>query len=368
MDKKYTFEQISDFIKGKGCLIISSKDTYKNTKTDITIKLKCEHDYVTTYNQFMRKCTYDCKKCIDKLMKLNSYNYELNTITSAINEGDMICTLKDKLSSYFDVKKNNESCLADLLIKPINILENNWLAIQLKTNSGKEIAQYSFKKIDKYPNMIVICIYIPNFKLWIFNGSELINLSSLSIGKKKSKYNKYEIKEEDLIKTLKIAYETGKYNNIDIIKDSIETLNIPRCASSKIEHIHRVKRENLLNHIYTITYPKYDGSKTDCLFNQFKLQDKPFAKRNGCNDLYQVNIPLNHYTIKDNDFYWLYTEDLNYKDNFIVLSSKILEETGFFNKFGYLKTISFSMKRKHEFHKYMFDYKNIDLEKLQNLI
>ena len=75
-----------------------------------------------------------------------------------------------------------------------------------------------------------------------------------------------------------------------------------------------------------------------------------------------------HYKKGNNDFYWLYTEDLNYKDKFIVLSVKVLDDAELFNKDGYLKTIAFSMKRKHEFHKYMFDYTNIDFERLKHII
>lgn len=366
-DTKYTFEQISQLIEEKGCTIISKKETYKNTKANITIKLKCGHEYITTYNQFMRKCVYDCKECINKSMILNNYNHELNATNNAINEGNMICTLKEKLESYFDVVKNNESCLADMLIKPKNITENNWMAIQIKTNNSKKVAQYTFGKINKYPNMLVICIYIPIFKLWIFNGSDLIKLTTVTIGKILSKYNKYEIKPNDLIKTLKFAYETGKYNNIDIIKDTLEFLNIPRSIFSKIEHTHRLKREALFKNLYTITYPKYDNSKTDCLFNNFKIQDKTFNKKYDCSDWYNAKLPTNHYKRCDNDFYWLYTEDPNYKEKFIILSVKVLDDAKLFNENGYLKIISFSMKRNHEFHKYMFDYTKPDLVKIKEL-
>lgn len=99
-----------------------------------------------------------------------------------------------------------------------------------------------------------ICEKQKIFKIWILNGSDLINLKTLSIGKNISKYSKFEIKEDHIIETLKLAYETGKYNNIDIIKNTLEFLNIPRTNFSQIEHMHRVKRETLLKHIYTI-YP-----------------------------------------------------------------------------------------------------------------
>lgn len=367
MSEKYTFEQIKDFVKNKECLVTSSKETYENTKTPITIRLKCGHEYITTYNQFIRKCTYDCRECISEKMKICNYNTELNTSSSSVNEGNMILLLKDILKTDFDIEKNNEGCLSDFLIKPKEIEENKWLPIQLKTNNCKNNSQYSFHKVSSYPNMIVICIYIPDFKIWIFNGSILTKLQTLSIGKETSKYSKYEINKNNLIKTLQIIYTTEKYNNIDIIKYTKEFLNIPTSIASKIEHNHRVKRENIFKDLYKITYPKYDSSKTDCFFNNFKIQDKTFMKRSDCSDWYHIHIAPDIYKKEDNDYYWLYTNKSQYKNKFFVLPVKVLEESGLF-KNGYLGYVSFSMKREHIFHKYIFDYTDIDFDQFKEII
>lgn len=367
-NKAYTFEHILKLVEEKECKVLSLKEDYKNTKTRIKIKLKCGHEYTTTYNQFMRKCIYDCKECIDKSMILNNYNHELNVSTSSIIEGDIIYKLKEKLKNYFDVEKNKEACLADLLIKPKDVSENNWIAIQLKTNNSNNVYQYGFRKINLYPNMLIICIYIQTFNIWIFNGSDLTKIKVLTIGKTNSKYSRFEIKEDDLINTLKIAYETGKYNNIDIIKSTIENIEIPIGEPNKIEHAHRIKRELVLKKIYTIKYPIYDNSKTDCLINNLRIQDKSLRKRNDCSDWYITTIPSNHYKKNDNDFYWLYTQCSNYKDKFLVLSIKVLEDANLFTEDGYLKTISLSLKRDHKFHKYMFDYTNIDFDRLKQIL
>ncbi len=368
MTIKYTFQEIKDLVKEKECTVISSKDTYRNTKTPITIRLTCCHEYTTTYNQFTRKCVYECNDCIIQKLK-NNYNYELNASKSCINEGNTIIMLKDILNMYFDTEKNNEGCVSDFLIKPKGITDNKWLPIQLKTNNCNNVSQYSFSKVKSYPNMIVICIYIPETKIWIFNGSLLTKINTLSIGKETSKYGKYEINKKDLVKTLQIIYDTEKYNNLDIFKYTKEYLNIPKAMGSIIEHNNRVLRENIFKDLYKITYPEYDSSKNDCFFNDYTIQDKPFKKRHDCSDWYHIQVPQNHYKKDDNDYYWLYANSNTslFKNIFFVLPVKVLEDIGLF-KTGYLGYVSFSMEREHIFHKYMFDYTNIDFDRFKKII
>ena len=86
-----------------------------------------------------------------------------------------------------------------------------------------------------------------------------------------------------------------------------------------------------------------------------------------------VNKQRNHiqYDIGDNNFYWLNCEDLSY---FFVIPEKIFIDKGLIGNNGINKSLFFKITVKDQLHKnsaifqpYMFDYENIDKERLLNI-
>lgn len=212
--------------------------------------------------------------------------------------------------------------------------------------------------------MIVICNYIPTSLYWMFNGSEIYNKTSITIGKNYSKYNKNAIDSKNIVDILVKAYDEHIFNNLPINFKMIEELNIPISDANKIEHINRVKRALLLKDNYVISYPIVDGSKTDVLLNGYKIQDKVPQKKS--KDSYCFKS-VTTYKLDDNNFYWLYFTDC-YKDKFIILPDKYLYDNNYF-KNGILKPyISFSMNKKHIFHEFMFDFNIFDFDKFKKIL
>lgn len=105
---RYTYEDIKIFIEEKQSKLITSKEDYKTTKSKIKIVLKCGHELDTIYTEFMRKCTNECKKCIDKLMKTKNFDANTGIITNIKNECDIIYKLFDILKPFFTVKKHKK--------------------------------------------------------------------------------------------------------------------------------------------------------------------------------------------------------------------------------------------------------------------
>jgi hypothetical protein len=304
----------------------------------------------------------------------NNYNNEIGAQIHSIQEGDTLLTIKKLLHNDFEVKKSHEGCLCDAIIRPYNIEDDFWLPIQLKTNSGAVVQQYSFSKINKYPNMIVLMVYIPLEKMWMINGSLLTDLKCFTIGKKLSKYSQYEINKDDLSKILMNVYNTSSYNDYPINKTQLQTSMIPRQKSQQKEHTNRMKRETYIGDELTITYPNYDGMKHDCIINGMKIQDKT------CNRVRQLSVLRvileKKYKKGDNDFYWLNVSDEKYSNKFYVLPEKLLIDfeiisdtsckTSFYVCFEKESVINRSKLYK-EMNKYLFDYTDLDKKKFLSM-
>ena len=106
-------------------------------------------------------------------------------------------------------------------------------------------------------------------------------------------YDKLEVADDKLCVSLVQAYTS--YSKVRLA-DGI----VPVCLNHKIEHINRLKREELLKQ-YVLTYPNVDGSKWDCMINGHKVQDKVVRKRITCNS---YSTGTAGYEKGDNDFYW----------------------------------------------------------------
>ena len=128
--------------------------------------------------------------------------------TGHYNEERCIDYFIDIIKSEYDYKKTFEGCLADIIVKPKNKPNDSWLQIQVKTNAAR-LGTHSFHSSKKYIDCLILCICWEDKKMWIFDGN-YIEISKISIGFNKSKYEVNECTPENMIAKLNDYY--GKFN------------------------------------------------------------------------------------------------------------------------------------------------------------
>jgi hypothetical protein len=356
---KYTFEYVIELVNQQNCQIISKKTDYIDTKGPLRIKYSCGHEDDTTYNKFMKKCVNKCKNCIYKNLSENNYDYENNADIYSVKESEMFSKIKNILSPEFIVLKTNEGCYADMIIKPIDDNLDRWLPIQLK-GSYTEHYQYSFKMKSYYENLVILCYSELDNRYWIFHGQQVKDITNLSMGKKLSKYSTNEVKIDNISEILLESFNNQTLNSHNIIFNTKKYFNTPACLNHIKENLYRERRYEALKDIVTITYPSINNSKTDCLVNDFKIQDKLAYEKT--KDLFQIQF-LN-YKIGDNDIYWIHFQQEEYKNKCILLPESFLEKSGSNELKKYL---SIRMVENDPAYKYIFDYTNFDVDKFNRL-
>ena len=361
---RVSYETIKENFEKENCQLITTKKEMilnnMNTNSNYIIIATCGHQIDgCNYHMFISK-NYKkkiCKDCINKKLSLaykklnktidgNSYN--LNT------EAQSIKLIKKYLN--LEIKVSPECCLADIAINDHNI-ENKWLPIQVKatikvsTDNG-----YSFQLKHKY-NILIIFVCIEEEKFWIIHGNDILNNKCLSIGLKKSKYNKYQVDKNDLSTKL-----LEFYNNLDTLP--IETIQTPITDNCKKEQLFRKLRETKLN-LVQFEYPEINQCVYDFKVNNYKIQEKTAQLRLDCNHykclLYKKKDGKDccSYEKGDNDFYWI-----NLQDNqtfYIIPEQIILSKTC-------SKGISFAKRNIWlETYKYSYNEENIN-EIINNLL
>ncbi len=303
--QRYTYEKVKSVIEKEGCELITSQAEHNEkkmtTKSLLSVKMCCSHVTSCSLNTFQRRRHYKCETCIFDHMKVSAYDNDTRVAESNKLEAAAFDYIKNNISMVFDVKKTHEGCLTDMIIKPKNILEDEWAGIQIKSSSNNK-SQISFGKIDKYPDIVVVCVSFPERKVWVFQGNGLLGKKTISIGKKKSKYDEHETDVDDLTGKLLGLYQ------ITIKRKSMSEYLTPVTPTQKKEHEYRLRREILL-HWCDFEYPKVDGTKYDVIINGYKIQDKTgIAAVRGLNTYYYCNI-ANGYIKNDNHYYWINMPD-----------------------------------------------------------
>lgn len=365
-----SYEKVVGFFTEQECELLTPKGQYVGTKTKIDVKYKCGHIGKTTFNVFSRKCHSICTDCVHETYKLDMYNHDVKANLTCAQEATVRQTVTDLLEPHFACVKTHEGCLADIIIRPKGNSNNLWMPIQLKTSVRyNNHAHYSFSKISTYRQMLVLMLYFDDCKLkgtWLINGTLLTNLRTLSMGKTSSKYQKYQISLDDLQSILKKAFETTTFNNLPLQLKSYEDWNIPTAPMNKVEHNNRLLREGKLNGHFKVGYPTVDGCVTDCYIDGVKVQDKAYCTNP--KGYYNVLLRRNRaYMLGENDLYWAYS---NKTSIFFAFPESYLKQLGIFDtSSGCAKTTVYIGKLESNAHtKYMFDYNNLDITRLKDVL
>jgi hypothetical protein len=372
-----TYEKIYEYFESKSCKLCYTKEEfesyYKNNSQKLKYIASCGHENNVCWKNFSGlNQGIQCPSCVNKnigvkLQKLysgNNFNSALKQEYSGIK---YFISLVDEL---YDVKKTFDGCKADIAIKPKKCELDKWLGVQVKTTNKKtERDQYYFRlNNSNYEDCLLLCICEEDKKTWLIPYKDVKGQKTIGIAKK-SKYNIYEVNNENLFELLEIFYTTLPTFEYNI-------LNIPTSKSQQQEQEFRNLRENKINFI-EFTNNDIEGLVYDFKIGNKKVQEKvgSYCKENNPNmflfNLNKYDCRINGkcqqkcYEEGDNDLYWL-----NCKNNkFYVIPEDVLIEQGFVGK-SCKKQLYVSPTNTNTSwcNQYQFDYNNIDKERLLQIV
>ena len=369
--KKIDYANLKIILKDIELLTTNDEWNQTNKTRNDKIKIKCINNNCNNIRILpIKGINYDTKMCKEcskhlisqKILKYTKdenqfHNYEENTFNK----------LTTLLINDFIIKKTNDGCYCDMYIKPINMIEDKWMQIQIKTSKyvGRN---YSFSFHNNiYTNMVVILNHLIDNKIWLIKGDLIPSVNKLTIGKKKSIYDKYIVDDNDIKNNLIIFYNSLTLYTEKFILEQLSKTNLT-------EHLHRKKREEILKNIFNIKYPSCDNLSYDLEINNYKIQDKSGRVKTKNNKTYFEFVlkkgknGSKWYNINDNDFYWLYN---NINSKFLIIPQNELYKLNYIKsnnddiKLKSSLTINFDSNNK--LINYIFDYNNLDIIKLKKL-
>jgi len=301
-----------------------------------------------------------------------------NKIHKIMIEAKCIDYLKNIFLNKFEFIRLFDGCKADIAIKPKYISPDvdEWIGIQVKSTEKKVKNNtsygYKFDLSKDYENLIIVCICLEDKKSWIFENNLVSHIKTCLTISDNSKYNQYKI--ENNIESILENY----YNNISIKKFKLCELNTPGSKNTQTEYEYRKIREN------KITFLEFINNEMEGLVYDFKIGDKKIQEKVGGHP--HKNINTYHFTfskmkgriegkkirqtyeIGDCDFYWLNCKN---SSNFYVIPENILIENGILGSLdGKIKSLTISKTNKKTFwtNDYLFNYENLDKDKLCKIL
>ena len=361
-----TFEQ-------QGCTLLTTEEEYKlqNVRQpNYKYIAKCGHLHNVFYNVFKSRQTgVLCPSCMTLknavIAKDRVSNDKLKYIKQEL---ECINYFKDLISEEYTVIKAFDGCKADVIIKPNYILENKWLGVQVKTCLNV-VRGHSFNLSgNDYTNNMILCICLEDKKMWGFLQENIQGLNRLSIGLKKSKYDKYELTFQNLIEILNKNYE--------LMANEFDIINLPINIYQQREQEYYKYRESKIDFL-PFTYNDMEGQVFDFKIGDLKIQEKVGGLLKDRNNTYSFCLCKNNglinkkhnqvqYSKGDNDFYWLNCAD---KKHFYVIPENALIEHGYIDseKHNFMFKTNPTSTNDAWYNKFLFDYDNVDKERLMNI-
>lgn len=373
-----SYENVKQCLEEKGCKLLDTEDEFKIIKEQSkkTFKINyiasCGHQHKVFYNVFKSRGTglvcANCKnKSIGNIKKEKIANNEISKIKNTETEFAFIQKFIKMTESHFEIKKAFDGCSVDIIFKPKNIINDEWVGIQVKTNETIHLT-YSFHIKNHYKNCLILLYSCQDESMWLIPENIIGNQKKLSIGLNKSKYNIYKIQKEELTNKL-----TSLYNSTT--KFEFNKLDTPNNIYQQREKEFRKYREEVINFIPFI-YDGMEGTVYDFKINNLKVQEKVFSKSkekgrlnsyvfniSKCDLISSRNRKHGQYSIGDNDIYWINCEN---KKEFFVIPEQVLIDKGYVGNKD--ETIHFRVnpeklsKQTNWLEPYLFNYETINIE------
>lgn len=365
----YNYEDLKKIFIEKDCILLSTKEELEKQQKvpKVIFTASCGHENIVFVNVFISRNTgVICKNCLYE--RSRKHVVQLNLIKREI---DFTIEFQKFILNSFQSKTTNEGCKSDLIVKPVNVMEDSWLRVQMKTTEKAYNKSYGFHINNKYEHHIMICHCIQDDKFWLipFDELELTNNKLNLTLSEKSKYYKYYIEKENIINSL-VKY----YQEIELYDEN--SCMIPESEVSKKEYIYNQKIYDNLPFL-RLERPTYTNMVYDLLINNRKVQQKLLNLQKNKNGYLGTLFKgfgkkkKQLYIYQDNDFYWLHIPDTEYF--YVIPQFELLDRDiiSFFETEGrksvYLHTEDNNYKHSWA-NDYLFNYKNVDEGKLLKIL
>ena len=374
------YENVIEEFNKRNCKLLNTKEEHgeifkMSNKGNYRLNYiaSCGHNHIVFYNVFKSRGTgIICPSCknkeIGKMQKEKIKNNEMSKTHNIEQEFNFIQKIRELLKNDFEIIKAFDGCNVDIIFRPKNCIYDKWVGIQVKTNNVIHLT-YSFNINNIYKDCLLLFYCCQDESMWLIPENIIGDQKKVSIGYTKSKYNIYKVTNESIISKLNELYNTTS-------KFDFDTLNTPINIYQQREQEFRKFRENKIDFIQ-FHCDNMEGTVYDFKIGNLKIQEK-VAKHNNENRhiffLCKNNGIKNQiqYDIGDNDYYWLNCDNKKY---FFVIPEKILIDKEFIgnkkeknNKFLRLVVKEKLHKNSSWLQPYMFDYENIDKERLLHIL
>jgi len=226
------YENVVEEFNKKDCKLLNTKEEYyeilKNAfKSNYKLNYiaSCGHSHIVFYNVFKSRGTgIRCPSCVNKKIgndkKEKMKNNEITKICNLEQEFNFIQIFKEIVKNDFDIIKAFDGCLVDIILKPKNVSQDNWIGIQIKTTNIRHLT-YSFHINNNYNDCLLLFYCCEDESMWLIPENIIQNQKKVSIGFNKSKYNIYKITKDTIIDKLHQLYSITTKFEIDILNTPI---------------------------------------------------------------------------------------------------------------------------------------------------
>lgn len=384
-----TYENIKHIFSSKDCNLLTTKEEFIELRKEkkpsyICFKFisSCGHENtVKLTNLISKNSGVICKSCMN-IQRASKNSQNAKNTNYLQREIDFTRKFQEFIKDNFESMITNEGCKSDLIIKPKNIEEDQWLRIQIKVTEDVCNELYSFTiGNNDYENHIILCHCINQQKYWLIPHDAIKHIKGkkLNIGlTEKSAYYKFNINIENVCNELLEYYKGKTFND-----KKIELFANEKSIISNNEYCVREKeyRKKIYDNLsfLNIEEPEYTNMAHDLIINGKKIQEKIIKKKEKGNGYYaqlfrtaRTEIKKKNYSIGDNDFYWLHVLDTDYFfviPEYELYKRQIITIADNIGKFGLYLHTDYNEEYTHNWtYEYLFDYKNINEEKLLKLL
>lgn len=379
-----SYQNIVEEFNKRNCKLLTTEEEHieilkvtKKTMYKLNYVASCGHNHIVFYNVFKsRGSGIICPSCktteMGNIRKEKIKNNEISKTYTNEQEHNFMKNFCQLIQNDFEIIKAFDGCKVDLIFRPKNIIEEKWVGIQIKTTNVRHLT-YSFHINNIYKDCLLLFYCCEDESMWLIPENIIENQQKVSIGYNKSKYNVYKVNKDTIFDRLNEYYHnTSKFD--------FEKLDTPINIYQQREKEFRKFREEKIDFI-NFEYENIEGTVYDFKIRNFKIQEKVtklsednrykfcICKNNGILNGKRNQI---QYDIGDNDFYWLNCDN---KKTFFVIPEKILIDKGIIGNISDKKSMFLKITVKETLHKnsswlqpYMFDYENIDKERLLEII
>jgi hypothetical protein len=134
--ESFDYTTISRIITDHKCKLLTTSTEFVerklNSKSSLRIEMSCGHISNCSVNSLQKRQHKNCRECILDKIKSNAYDDEERVSRGSKQEATVFKQISTFIIEKFMVIKAHEGCRADMLVKPINKEQDEWIGIQLE--------------------------------------------------------------------------------------------------------------------------------------------------------------------------------------------------------------------------------------------